>query len=64
MSRAYVDRAHGIAASAEFVDMGRLGHYMLHRAENWNRFALRSTLEIFDRAHAECRKECRAAEHR
>ncbi len=50
MTRAYVDQAHGLAASAEFVDMGRLGHYMLHRPDDWNRFALRSTLEIFDRA--------------
>jgi len=60
MTRAYVDQARGIAASAEFVDMGRLGHYMLHRPEDWNRFALRSTLQIFNRA----RKECRAGDHR
>jgi pimeloyl-ACP methyl ester carboxylesterase len=50
MTRAYVDQARGVAASAQFVDMGRLGHYMLHRAQDWNRLALRSTLEIFDRA--------------
>jgi pimeloyl-ACP methyl ester carboxylesterase len=49
-TRAYVDRAHGIASSAEFVDLGRLGHYMLSQADTWNRFALRSTLEIFGRA--------------
>ena len=29
-----------VAASAEFVDMGRLGHYMLRPAGDWNRFAL------------------------
>lgn len=52
MTRSYVDQVRGIAASAQFVDMGRLGHYMLHRAEDWNRFALRSSLEIFDRAGA------------
>jgi predicted esterase len=49
MTRAFVDQAHGIAASSEFVDMGRLGHYMLARPDAWNRFALRSTLEIFER---------------
>ena len=31
VTRAYVERAREVAASAEFVDMGRLGHYMLHR---------------------------------
>jgi predicted esterase len=49
MTRAFVDQAHGVAASSEFVDMGRLGHYMLARPDEWNRFALRSTLEIFTR---------------
>ena len=49
-TRAYVDRATGLAASAHFVDMGRLGHYMLHRPGDWNQFALHSTLEVFDRA--------------
>ncbi len=60
MTRAYVDQARPITASAEFVDMGRLGHYMLHRAPDWNQYALRSTLQIFDRA----RKECQVADHR
>lgn len=50
MTRAYVDQAHGTAGSAEFVDMGRLGHYMLSHADSWNRFALRSSLEIFERS--------------
>lgn len=50
MTRAFVDQAHGTASSSEFVDMGRLGHYMLARPDEWNRFALRSTLEIFSRA--------------
>ena len=49
-TRAYVDRASGVAASARFVDMGRLGHYMLHRPGDWNGFALRSTLEVLDLA--------------
>lgn len=60
MTRAYVDQTHAIAASAEFVDMGRLGHYMLHRAQDWNRFAVRSVLQIFDLAT----QECQASEHR
>ena len=47
-TRAYVDRAGGVADSARFVDMGRLGHYMLHRPGEWNGFALRSTLEVLD----------------
>ena len=49
-TRAYVDRASRVAGSARFVDMGRLGHYMLHRPSEWNRFALRSTLEVLDLA--------------
>jgi pimeloyl-ACP methyl ester carboxylesterase len=48
MTRAYVERARPLTASARFVDMGRLGHYMLHRPRQWNRFALRSTLEVLD----------------
>jgi pimeloyl-ACP methyl ester carboxylesterase len=51
-TRAYVERAREVAASAEFVDMGRLGHYMLHRPGDWNRFALRSSLEVLDRTAA------------
>ena len=31
MTRSYVERAGRVAASARFVDMGRLGHYMLHK---------------------------------
>jgi pimeloyl-ACP methyl ester carboxylesterase len=50
MTRAYVDRARPVAASADFVDMGRLGHYMLARPSAWNRFALSATLEVLDRA--------------
>ncbi len=48
MTRAYVDRARRVAASARFVDLGRLGHYMLHRPADWNRFALRGALEVLD----------------
>ena len=49
MTRAFVDQARGVAASAEYVDLGRSGHYMLRRAGDWNRFALRSSLTVFDR---------------
>jgi predicted esterase len=61
-TRAYVDRAREVAASAEFVDMGRLGHYMLHRSGDWNRFALRSSLEVLDRAAGAVPRLDRAAE--
>lgn len=47
-TRAYVDRASRVAASAEFVDLGRLGHYMLARPDRWNRFAVESTLRVLD----------------
>ena len=49
MTRAFVDQARSIAASAEYVDLGRSGHYMLRRAGDWNKFALRSSLIVFDR---------------
>jgi pimeloyl-ACP methyl ester carboxylesterase len=50
MTRAYVERARGVAASAEFVDVGRLGHYMLTHPSRWNRFAVHSSLEVLARA--------------
>jgi predicted esterase len=57
-TKKYVDRAREVAATATFVDMGRLGHYMLHRPREWNRFALHSTSEVFDlTAPAEAREE-------
>jgi predicted esterase len=57
-TRAYVERARRVAASSDFVDMGRLGHYMLHRPREWNRFALRSTLEVLDRVDNPVGQEC------
>jgi pimeloyl-ACP methyl ester carboxylesterase len=59
MTRAFLERASATAASAEFVDMGRLGHYMLHRPQDWNRFALRSTLRVFDRVRPDTRPQDR-----
>ncbi len=57
MTRSYVDQARSVAASAEFTDMGRLGHYMLAKPESWNRFALRATMGIFDRARHDAGSE-------
>ncbi len=50
MTREFVRRASSVAESAEFVDVGRVGHYMLARPALWNRFALRGTLEVLARA--------------
>jgi predicted esterase len=50
MTRELVRRARGTAASAEFVDVGRLGHYMLARPAVWNRFALRACLQVLEAA--------------
>lgn len=49
-TRAFVDRADRIAASTEFHDMGRVGHYMLRRISAWNDFAVSRSLEIVDAA--------------
>jgi predicted esterase len=49
-TRRYVERARAVAASAEFVDVGRLGHYMLTHQSRWNRFAVHSSLEVLSRA--------------
>ena len=40
------DRAAEVAASASFVDMGRLGHYMLRGAKEWNQVAVSATLDL------------------
>jgi len=50
MTRTYVERARGVAASADFVDLGRLGHYMLAHPGRWNRFAVEATLDVLGRA--------------
>lgn len=46
MTRAFVQRAAPIAASTEFVDMGRVGHYMLRRVEEWNAVAAENVLKL------------------
>lgn len=52
-TRAYVERAADVAASVDFEDMGRLGHYMLHRPQHWNAFALRSVVTVLERTLAD-----------
>ncbi|MFC7485352.1 alpha/beta hydrolase [Knoellia sp. CPCC 206453] len=42
----FVRRARTVAASAEFIDMGPLGHYMLKGADAWNDVALKSVLRL------------------
>ena len=45
-TREYVAAAGGVAASASFTDMGRVGHYLLRRIPAWNDFAVESVLEV------------------
>ena len=48
-TRAFVRRAEPVAASAEFHDMGRVGHYMFRRIPAWNRFAIERSLAFVER---------------
>ncbi|MEO6020772.1 MAG: alpha/beta fold hydrolase [Knoellia sp.] len=48
----FVERAQSVAAGAEFVDMGRRGHYLLVGASAWNDVAIASALQILMCAHA------------
>ena len=45
-TRAFVSRADRVAASTEFHDMGRVGHYMLRRVADWNDFAVTRSLAL------------------
>jgi pimeloyl-ACP methyl ester carboxylesterase len=49
-TRSFVRRAADVAAQAEFHDLGLAGHYMLYRAGMWNRFALRHSAALLERA--------------
>lgn len=40
----FVRRAGSVAASTEFEDMGRAGHYMFRRISSWNDFAVTRSL--------------------
>lgn len=52
-TRRYVERARALAASAEYVDLGELGHYMLRGAATWNETAVTSTLSVARRSCAD-----------
>lgn len=43
-TRAFTDRARAVASSAEFQDMGPVGHYLLRRLRAWNGFAVERAL--------------------
>jgi predicted esterase len=45
-TRRFVERARAVAAQAELVDMGLLGHYMLGRPDRWNDVAIESSLRL------------------
>lgn len=45
-TRAFVDRAEHLAASATFTDMGPVGHYLLRRTEAWMAFARDEALSL------------------
>ena len=49
-TQAFVRRAEPVAASAEFHDMGRVGHYMFRGIPEWNRFAISRSLAQVDAA--------------
>lgn len=50
MTRAFLQRAEGAAASTEYVDMGRVGHYMLRRIDSWNDVAADGVLKLVAQA--------------
>lgn len=45
-TRTLLERASGVAASSQFIDMGPTGHYMLRRRREWDRVAVESTLQV------------------
>jgi predicted esterase len=45
-TRAFVERAAQVGAEATYVDMGRVGHYMLRRIARWNEVARERSLEL------------------
>lgn len=47
-TRAFVERARAVGAEAAYVDMGRVGHYMLRRVSAWNDLAVGRSLELLD----------------
>jgi pimeloyl-ACP methyl ester carboxylesterase len=55
-SRRFVERAAPVAASADFVDVGRLGHYMLAHPGRWNGFAHDAVLTVLERSGVSLRQ--------
>jgi len=51
-TEAFVRRAGSVAASTEFADLGRVGHYMFRRIARWNDFAATRSL-AFLQQHVE-----------
>lgn len=49
-TRAVVDRARPVTASAQFIDMGFVGHYLLARMRHWNDVAARESLALLEQA--------------
>lgn len=47
-TRAFVERAAGVAASAHMHDMGGVGHYMFRRRRRWNDLAVEQSLAVLD----------------
>ena len=47
-TRGFVRRAAEVAASTEFVDMGRVGHYMLRHVAAWNDVAASRALALLE----------------
>ena len=45
---AYVRRAAAVARTAEFRDMGPVGHYLLRGRRSWNAFAVESALRVLE----------------
>ena len=46
---AYVRRAAEVARTAEFHDMGPVGHYLLRGRRAWNEFAIESALRVLEK---------------
>jgi predicted esterase len=53
-TRAFVGRARRVAASAEFEDMGRVGHYLFRRIPAWNAFAVHRSLAFVHHPAGRC----------
>ncbi|MGD9960916.1 alpha/beta hydrolase [Nocardioides sp.] len=51
-TRAFVRRAAEISTSADFVDMGRVGHYMFKDSARWNEIALKRSLGLLKVPHS------------